>query len=469
MGCAIGLRRALNRWLPCRRDNEPMIAKLQAKFAHLTTSRSLSARAMQSSVWVVVGFGAQRGLQFVSNLILTRLLFPEAFGIMTLATVFLVGLAMFSDIGLKPAIIRDARGVEPAFLNTAWTIQVVRGFGLFGAGCLLAYPVSLIYGQPILFPLLVALSSTAAISGFQTIGLATSERELDFFRPTVVALLGQFISVIALIALAWYWRSVWALAVGTIIGTVAAVVLGHVVLRSHRHRFMLDPASTGSIVSFGRWILLSTIVTFVGSEGLRALQAGLLSLAEFGVLSIAYTMALIATDLPTKLTGTIGLPALAEAYRSSPDRMANVLWQLRKRVLILAIPLAAIVAMASEPLIELLYDNRYHSAGRYVAVLTLSNAVTVVFSGYSTALLAMGQSKTYLISTSFMAVTRIVGISAGFEIYGTLGMLIGLGLANIANLAIFWTLPSIRPFVSKVPDTISVITAITVCGLALFA
>lgn len=436
-----------------------MIAAFRARIIQLATSDSLSARAAQSGVWVAVGFVGQRGLQFISNLILTRLLFPEAFGIMALATVFLVGLAMFSDIGLKPAIIRDPRSREDHFLNTAWTIQIVRGFGIFVAGGLLAYPASIIYGEPILLPLLVVMSSTAAIAGFQTVGLATSERDLDFFKPTLVALSGQIISIIALVTLAWYWRSVWALAGGNVIGAIATVIVGHFVLNSHKHRIWFDKDSAQSIVRFGRWIMVSTIVTFLGGEGLRAVQAGFLTLSEFGVLSIAYMIAVIATDLPTKLTGTIGLPALVEAYRSGPERMARVLLQMRKRVLTIAIPMAVFVALISVPLIELLYDERYHDAGRYVTFLTLSNAISVVFAGYTAALLAMGQSRSYLHVTSFLAASRIVGLVVGFAISGITGMLLGIGLGNLATLGFVWAIPSIRSLASKWLDLLAVAIA----------
>ncbi len=415
-----------------------MIAKLKHAIVDLRASKSLGARAMQSGIWITGGFAIQRGLQFGSNLILTRLLFPEAFGTMALATVFLVGLAMFSDIGLKPAVIRDPRGDDPDFLNTAWTIQAIRGLGLWIAGCLLAYPASLLYDQPILFPLLTVLSATAAISGFQSIGMATAERRLDFLRPTAVGLIGQIISIAMLVILAYYWRSVWALAVGNIVGSVATLLASHLLIRSHRHGFRFEREAARSITNFGKWIFLTTIVTFLGGEGLRAIQAGLITPAEFGVLTIAYTVAAIAVELPLKLTGSVGLPALSESGRADPERTVLVLYKLRQRVLIVSVGMAAVIALASEPIIEVLYDPRYHAAGGYVAALTLSNAIALVYSGYLTLLLATGETRTQLFFNAAASILRIVGVVAGFSILEIYGMIIGIGAANLLILFGFW-------------------------------
>ena len=55
---------------------------------------------------------------------------PEAFGIMALVNVLIQGLTMFSDVGIEPAIVQHRRGDEPRFYNTAWTVQILRGFVL---------------------------------------------------------------------------------------------------------------------------------------------------------------------------------------------------------------------------------------------------------------------------------------------------------------------------------------------------
>jgi len=88
---------------------------------------SLRSRVFGASVWVLAGFGASQVIRLGSSLIMTRLLMPEMFGVMAIANIFLVGLALFSDLGLRQNIIQSKRGDDPLFLNTVWTIQILRG------------------------------------------------------------------------------------------------------------------------------------------------------------------------------------------------------------------------------------------------------------------------------------------------------------------------------------------------------
>ena len=401
-------------------------------------AQSLSGRAARSGVWIGGGFVVQRGLQLVSNLVLTRLLFPEAFGLMALCSVFLVGLQLFSDFGLRPAIICDPRGNEPDFLNTAWTIQVIRGFVLCVAGSMLAFPISLIYNEPILLNLLVVLSTTAAISGFNSINMLTAERDLNFRTITFIQIAGQIVQILTMVVLAYVWRSVWSLAIGGTVSSFTTLAIGHLLLRGHQHRLQIDTVYAKSLIHFGKWIFLSTIVTFLGGEGLRAIQAGFITPAEFGVLAIAYSIAAIPIELSTKLIASIGIPALSEAYRDNPNNFANVLYNFRKRVFLLSALMVAGVTLTSEPIITLLYDNRYHSAGPLVAIITISSAVNLVTAGYGSVLLTVSKSQTFMWTTIFATVTRICGTIVGLRISGVEGMIAGVGIANLATVIIYW-------------------------------
>ena len=142
----------------------------------------LRLRALRGSAWTMSDYFVARGLALVSNVVLSYLLAAQAFGLMATVSVFLTGLQMFSDIGIGPNIIFSKRGDDPKFLNTAWTIQVIRGSALFLLSGLVAWPVAVWYAEPSLLSLLPICGFTSCIQGLTSTSLVTRVTS----RPTGV-------------------------------------------------------------------------------------------------------------------------------------------------------------------------------------------------------------------------------------------------------------------------------------------
>ena len=117
----------------------------------------MATRAIHGSLWTAARLAAEYGLRMISSLILTRLLVPEAFGLMALISVLMTGFAMFSDMGISSSVVQSKRGDDPTYLNTAWTLQVIRGFVLWIFAALFADSMAIVYAQPELRVLILAL------------------------------------------------------------------------------------------------------------------------------------------------------------------------------------------------------------------------------------------------------------------------------------------------------------------------
>jgi O-antigen/teichoic acid export membrane protein len=186
---------------------------------------SLAARASRSALLTVGGFGFAQALRLASNLILTRLLFPEAFGLMALVLVWLMGLGLFSDVGITPSILHSKRGDDPDFLNTAWTMQILRGVGLWVVACLLAYPMALVYQEPMLTQILPVAALLLLFNGFRPTRMIMANRHLNLGRLTVLEALVQFIGVSSSVILALWTGSIWALVAAGVVGAAAELVI----------------------------------------------------------------------------------------------------------------------------------------------------------------------------------------------------------------------------------------------------
>ena len=172
---------------------------------------------MKATVWTVLSYGAGQGLRVVNSLILTRMLLPAAFGRMALVTTLIVGMALLSDLGLNQSIVQSKRGDDPMFLNTAWTIQAIRGItdlglrmpaGLAGVGVL--------QGPDACCTCFRCWRLTSIISAFCSTGLLSLSRHMGMKRLFFLEFSQQIVALIVTVACAYVWPNVWALVVGNL-------------------------------------------------------------------------------------------------------------------------------------------------------------------------------------------------------------------------------------------------------------
>ena len=399
----------------------------------MTRGEGLMQRALRSSSLNVFGFGAQQVLRLGSNLILTRLLFPEAFGVMAMVSVFLTGLAMFSDVGVSPAIMHSKRGDEPDFLNTAWTMQIIRGLALWGAACAFAWPISLYFGEPDLVYYLPVAALTLVIDGFVTTREDTANRHLRAGRLTVLRLAVQVAGLCAAVGMAWWLRSVWALVLSGLFSTLVKVVLFDLFLPGARNRLRWDPTAVHELVHFGKWIFLSTVCGFVMNQADKVVIGGYLSTSNFGIYNIGYFWASFPFLLGLSVVPKLMLPL----YRDSPPAASaeNFARLRRVRGMVTAglLGLSGIVAIFGVWVIALLYDPRYLAAGGVVTLIAVAQIPVLIGLTYDQAALADGDSRRFFIFTAVRAVLIVAGLAGGTAVAGLPGALIGQGLAMLGT------------------------------------
>ncbi len=358
-------------------------------------SRSLFARALRGSAITAGSYAVAQALRLASNLILTRLLFPEAFGLMALVSVFLVGLAMFSDVGIGPAISQSKRGDDAEFLNTAWTIQVVRGGLLWLFTCLLAWPAAQFYAAPDLMWLLPVAGGTLLISGFNPTRIDTANRHLLLGRVTALDLISQIIGIVSMVVLAWLFESVWALVIGALIGSAAKLVLMQRLLPGQVNRFHWDKTAGHELIHFGKWIFLSTACGFLLSQGDKAILGAYLPLDQLGVYNIGYFLA----SFPVLLGGAVISRIMIPLYRDHPPAASaqnfTKLRRLRFGLTAGMLLLLGVMAFAGVAIVGLLYDDRYVRAGEIVVAIACLQMPMVIGMTYDQSALAAGDSRNY--------------------------------------------------------------------------
>lgn len=401
-----------------------------AELSRRLRSNKLGAAAVSGSVISIFGFSIQKLLQLLSNVVLSHLLFPEAFGLMALATVFLTAISMLSDIGINQAVIQSGKGADENFLNTAWTMSIIRGLLIALIVCAIAWPVSEIYDSQTLFPLLCVLSISSIFQGFSSIAIATQNRDLKFIRVVGIELVTATAAISITILAAIVWKSVWSLALGSVCSSMLKMALSHWILPCHRLRVSIRKDHVSEILKFGKWILFATLVSFIAIQGLPLIQGWLVSLDVLGILSIATALAIAPRELMIKLVNTVAYPVMAQVVRENPENLRGIVKKSRAVTNGAALFLFLTLAAVAQPLINFLYDDRYSEAGLYLSILAINGAIGFLPDLYQSVQLAKGRSHLHFLVMLVMAISRSVGMILGFEVAGVEGMLYGLCIGS---------------------------------------
>lgn len=393
---------------------------------------SLNARFMRSSIFTLGGYGMGQALRLASNLILTRLLFPEAFGLMALVAVIMQGLAMFSDVGVSPAIMQSKRGDDQKFLDTAWTIQVMRGVMLWAFACIIAIPVAGLYQEPLLAWILPCAGISLLISGFNPTRIDTANRHLLLGRLTGLDLIAQASGIVIAVILAWYLHSVWALVISGIASSSILLALYNLYLPGQRNRFHWERKSADELIGFGKWIFLSTICGFLYMQGDKLLLGKYLPLDQFGIYNIGFFLA----SFPLLMGGVMTRKVLIPVYRERPptESVENFRKLQKMRFLLTAamFALTGTVSLAGVVLINLMYDPRYAMAGAVVVLIAAMQIPQMLVLTYEQAALAAGDSRRFFVLSAARAVLTLGCLVVGLALGGLFGALIGQGVAGLA-------------------------------------
>jgi O-antigen/teichoic acid export membrane protein len=407
---------------------------------------ALKQRVLAAGAWSLAGYAVSQVIRFGSNLLMTRLLVPEMFGVMAIATIVMVGLAMFSDLGLRQSIVQSRRGNDPAFLNTAWALQILRGFLLWAIALVIAgvlyfadragvVSAGSVYADPYLPRVIAALSFGAIIGGFATTKSAEASRNLALGRLTQIELAAQVAGLSAMLAWAAFDRSAWVLVVGGLTATAVSTAAGHTFLPGTANRWQWDKGAVTELVGFGKWIFASSILGFVVVNADRLMLGAMVDTTTFGICVIAFLMVGVIELVVQRLMGGVALSALSEVVRRGGD-VRGAYYRLHAPIAAIAYFGAGLLMTSGQALVGVLYDHRYADAGWMLQIL----AATLLMAPFGIAVqayLGLGRPELHSRILFVRLVALFIAMPSGFHLFGLPGALWGAVLSQFASLPMF--------------------------------
>jgi O-antigen/teichoic acid export membrane protein len=403
---------------------------------------SLVARARKGTSWTIIAYASGQVLRLGSSIILSRLFVPQYFGLMALLNTMMVGLTLFSDVGLAPSVIRSERGDDPRYLDTVWTVQVMRGFGLWIVCLGLTWPAAQFYRDPRMLALAPVLGLSLVITGFTSTSVLTFNKHMEVRKVALLELFVQMVQLVVTVLVAIVRPTVWALVIGRLVSDLARLAVSHFMIAGYRNRFAFDKDIIRELLAFGKLIFASTALMFLASQSDRLVLGKLVSMTTLGLYGIAFALADIPRQVIMAFRGYVGLPFVSGLSRLPRIEFRSVVQRYRGLVLLASALLLAVGVNFSDLFLIHVYDKRYHSAAWIVPILALGLWHTILYSTTSPCLTMLGKVTYNIYGYALTAMVLLMVVPFSFKAWGLLGAVWVISFSDLpvyfCNLVGLW-------------------------------
>lgn len=425
-----------------------------------------SSPVVVAAFWVAIGSGGYQLIRLIGNLILTRILYPEVFGVMAIVTAVMVGLAQLSDVGLREGVVNSDRVDDPKFMRTAWTLQICRTAAIAVLAILIAFPIAMFYEEAVLAPVLIAVALATFATGFKSVAPLAYDKRLDLKAQMLVDLAIQIAGLSVVIFFAWLWESIWALVAGQVFSSFLDVVLSYYLFKGHHSKLAWDKTAVKPIISFGKWILISSTISYVTVQGDRLILGGFLTMGELGIYTVAATWAAIVSLLSVNFSTRVLHPYFKQAIDNHDDY--SRIRQVRNLLNTLYMFVCVFLALIGDWLISFAYDDRYQDGGWMLQILALGQVGRAFTGTLMPFMMASGNSFSQMKFSAISGVILVISLFVGGTLAGTAGVIVAIAFASIASHPVMVAYASRHGYNCFLDDHVLIAVATIICVIGWF-
>jgi len=347
---------------------------------------SVDKRVAKGALWMILARLSDRGLGVISTILLARLLVPEDFGLVAMASSIIAMLELFSTFSFDVALIQS-RDTDRDQYDTAWSFNVIAGLAKSLLLVALAIPAAQFYDDPRLRAVMLCLAFGTAVEGFENIGTVVFRKELRFHKEFQFLFARRLAGFLVTVPLAFALRSYWALVIGTLAGRCASLLLSYLI-QSYRPRFSLR--SRDRLFRFSSWLMLSNLTLFLNNRSVDFIIGKLSGAGPLGLFNLSRELA----NLPTsELVAPINRATYSGYAKKAANRdlLRKGFLDVTAFIATAAIPAGVGIAAVSDLAVPVVFGPRWLAAIPALAALALAGILLALRSNSHYIYLALGK------------------------------------------------------------------------------
>jgi len=409
---------------------------LKGALASSLVGQGLRARVARGGAWLGSGSFAEQACRFARNMLLARLLAPQAFGAMAIVLSASSLITSFSDVGVLPAIIHNPRGGTAPYLNAAWWLGMARSLFVYATIFISAPWIAHFYGNAVLTGLLrVALLSTI-LDGMLSPRSKLAQKEMKFGRWAFISNGGAICGVTVTIVLSFVLRDVWALAIGYCSENAFRCLFSYIVYPS-LPSLDWDRSAFSDLLHFSKGMFGLSFLNLLFARTDIFVLGKLHSAEALGLYALAVNLVQTPTTFLINMLSQTLLPAFAHV-QSDMQRLNRILTEVTTWVVLAGAPAMAVIWLCGSSLLTVFYGHRYgvpgpaHALALAAAVALLNTLNSMITSLF----FATGEPGLHRRAVAMSAISMVIVIYPACKFLGLAGGQVAALIAIASSYAL---------------------------------
>jgi len=343
----------------------------------------------------------------------------------------------FSKTGYREALIQKKEDIR-GYLNAAWTVLIIRGFIIFIVIYLLAPYASLFFHSPAVVPIIQVLGFAFFFDAFNNVGVVFFRKELEFNKVFIHRFVGISTNFVVAVIAALILRSVWALVLGLLAEKIVSIIVSYVI-HPYRPRFSKDIEKARELFGFGKWILGSSILVFIGEHIDDIFVGRVLSATALGFYQMAYRISNMLETEITQVITSVAFPAYA-ILQDQPIRLQKAYFRIMRLTMAISIPIAVGMVFLAPEFTVIFLGEKWMSMVVVMQLLAVAGLVKSIISTGSPLFTGGGYPNYQFYMQLIRGLTIIIVIYPLIVYAGISGAALGVILSMMGMLIIWYPL-----------------------------
>lgn len=387
--------------------------------------QGLRQKAVKGVVWTALQRYSTMLIQFVSGIILARLLTPYDYGCIGMLMIFMLLAESFIDGGFGSALIQKKQPTQTDY-STIFFWNMSLSVVLYAVLFLSAPAIARFYDIPLLCNILRVQGMVVFVYAFNIVQRNLLRKKMNFKVLAIVTVLTSLTALTVTIIMAHQGFGVWALVAQNILTAAIPTIVFWFYVR-WRPQWVFSWQSFRELFSFGFYMFLTNLLNQFGHQIQGLLIGKFYTPSIMGYYSKASSTERLASTSISKVLSQVTYPLYAKA-QDDKALLGDMIKKITMAVSYVTFPLLFILLLCAKPLFILLYSERWADSVPYFQVLCVAGLAYSLQSVNYQSVAAIGKSRTMFVWTFVKRAMGIFFVMAGLLLDGMRGLLVGMVL-----------------------------------------